>query len=71
VSGMSNLCQERKKISKLGIYYHFLVQIWRLELSTRDNMCLYDIETVQPVTWNWRFQTRRLTHKQTTWSSYN
>jgi len=26
----------------------FLVQIWRLELSTRDNMRL--IETVQPVT---------------------
>jgi len=29
-----------KKIFKLGVYYHFLVQIWRLELSTRDNMCL-------------------------------
>jgi len=29
-----------KKISKLGICYHFLVQIWRLELSTRGNMCL-------------------------------
>jgi len=30
-----------KKNFYLGIYFHFLIQIWRLELSTRDNMCLY------------------------------
>jgi len=29
-----------KKNFKLNIYYHFLVQIWRFELSTRHNMCL-------------------------------
>jgi len=29
-----------KKNLKLDIYYHFLIQIWRLELSIRDNICL-------------------------------
>jgi len=30
----------RKKNFKLSIYYHFLIQIWRLELSTRDKGCV-------------------------------
>jgi len=27
-----------KKKFKFDIYYHFLIQIWRLELLTRDNI---------------------------------
>jgi len=59
----------RTKKFKLGIHYHLLIQIWRLELSTCYNMCLiYKLCNL----WlrNWRFQTWRL-HKQTAWSFNN
>jgi len=62
---MSNLCRERKKISKLGIYYHFLVQIWRLELSTRIQQYVLDIETVQLVTTKLEIPDTKITQTNT------